>query len=150
MVIIAAYFPRFTHVLDELKRAGITLVGKTVIDITNPLNVDADFNHYHAAEYMRGTSTTEDIQRTFPLARVIKTFSTVPAQLLDVERWGSTLAPAMMYVGGDASTEATVRTLIRDAGFRPCSAGYHIEDARLLEKMGVLLHSWSRMSMIGI
>lgn len=137
VVIMSAYFPRLAQVLKELQRAGITLSGKIVIDTINPLNVDANFNHYHDLEYMRRTSTTEELQRIFPDAILFKAFNTMPAALLDGQKWTSGRVPPMIFVGGNASSIGMVRKLIEDAGFRP---QFDLKDSGLLERLGILLH----------
>lgn len=140
MIIISAYFPRMASVLQELKNSGVTMAGKVVIDTMNPLNVDAHFNHYHDLEYMQRTSTTEEIQRAFPEAIVFKAFSTIPSTILDAQNWTSGRVPPIIFVGGNSFSVATPRKLIEDAGFRPQFAGHDLTDARLIEKMGLLLH----------
>lgn len=140
VVVFAAYFPRFAQVIQQLRAAGITFDGATVIDTTNPLNVDANFNHYHDLEYMARTSTSEDLARAFPGAKVVKAFSTVPAEGLDAQRWDNATRPTLLHVGGDEGTDRIVRALIADAGFKPASAGHDLQDARLFERLGILLH----------
>ena len=152
MTIFGVYFPRFDAVIKELRAANVSFAGRGVlIDTTNPLNVDADFNHYHDLEYMARTSTSEDIARAFPGTVVVKAFSSLPSSLLDPRSWeaahreGRLDKPTMLYVGGDGSesdntVDRRVRQVIEDAGFRPVSAGSSLEDTRLLERMGILLH----------
>lgn len=140
IVVVSAYFPRMAHVLQELHEADVTLSGKVVIDTMNPLNVDANFNHYHDIEYMERTSTTEEIQKAFPEAIVFKAFSVMPANLLDTRKWASNPVPAMIFVGGNSSSTGIARKLIEDAGFRPQFAGHDLTHSRLLERLGILLH----------
>lgn len=140
VVIISAYFPRLPKVLEELTSVGETLSGKVVIDTMNPLNVDADFNHYHDLEYMERTSTTEEIHETFPEAILFKAFNTIPATLLDVRKWAAGHAPPIIFVGGRPSSTYTARKLIEEAGFRPLFAGHDLKDSGLLERLGILSH----------
>lgn len=152
VTIFGVYFPRLAEVFKEIQAAGVSFVGRGVlIDTANPLNVDSNFNHYHDLEYMARTSTSEDLATAFPGAVVVKTFSTLPSDLLDPRRWadarrdGRLDKPTMLYVGGEKSEagdiiDQRVRSVIKDAGFRPVSAGRSLEDARLLEKLGILLH----------
>lgn len=139
-VVISVYFPRLEHVLKELQRAGVTLSGKIVIDTMNPLNVDANFHHYHDLEYMQRTSTTEEIRRSFPEAIVFKAFNNLTASRLDVQKWPSDRVPPIIFVGGNSSSTDIARKLIEDAGFKPRFAGDDLTDARLLERLGILAH----------
>lgn len=140
VVIMSVYFPRLTHVLKELQNDGVTLSGKILIDTMNPLNVDADFNHYHDLEYMKRTSTTEEIQRAFPEATLFKAFNTMPATLLDAQKWTSGRVPPIIFIGGNESSIKVARGLIEDAGFRPHFAGHDLKNSGLLERLGILLH----------
>lgn len=140
VVILSAYFPRLAHILKELQNDGITLSGKLVIDTMNPLNVDANFNHYHDLKYMERTSVTQDVQRAFPEAIVFKAFNSMPATLLEVQKWAPRRVPPVIFIGGNPSSIDTVRKLIKDTGFKPQFAGYDLNHSGLLERLGVLLH----------
>ncbi|OJJ06475.1 hypothetical protein ASPVEDRAFT_45859 [Aspergillus versicolor CBS 583.65] len=141
IVILSAYFPRLAHILEELQNDSITLEGKIVIDTMNPLNVDANFNHYHDLEYMDRTSVTEEVQRAFPKAVLFKAFNSIPAPLLEAQKWASSgRVPSIIFIGGVESSTGIVRKLIEDAGFKPQFAGYDLNNSRLLERIGILLH----------
>jgi predicted dinucleotide-binding enzyme len=139
-VILSVYFPRLAHILKELQNDGITLSGKVVIDTMNPLNVDANFNHYHDLKYMERTSITKEVQRAFPEAIFFKAFNSMPATLLEVQKWSSGRVPPIIFIGGNASSVGAVRKLIEDTGFKPQFAGYDLNRSGLLERMGILLH----------
>ena len=54
----------------------------------------------------------------------------------------------MLYIGGERGekgddAEQRVRAIIEDSGFRPVAAGRDLEDVRLLERLGILLHKVS-------
>lgn len=140
VIIVSAYFPRLVHLIEELHNSDVTLSGKIVIDTMNPLNVDSSFNHYHDLEYMQRTSVTEEIQTAFPEAIVFKAFNTIPATLLDAQRWTSVSIPIIIFVGGNTTSVGIVRKLIEDTGFRPQFAGHQLKDSTLLERLGILLH----------
>lgn len=140
LVVLSAYFPRLTHILKELQNDGITLSGKIVIETMNPLNVDANFNHYHDLKYMERTSITEEVQRAFPEAILFKAFNTMPATLLDSREWPSGRLPTIIFIGGNASSVNTIRKLIEDVGLKPRFAGYDLKHSGLLERLGILSH----------
>ena len=87
VTVFGVYFPRFAEVIKELQAAGVSFAGRGVlIDTAIPLNVDANFDHYHDLEYMARTSTSEDLAHAFPGAVVVKAFSILPSDLLDPRR----------------------------------------------------------------
>ncbi len=140
VVILSPYFPRLAQVLKDLQSSGVTLSGKIVIDTMNPAIVDANFNHSLDAEYMKRTSTTEDVQKTFPEAVVFKAFNTMASTVLDVREWKSGRVPVQIFLGGNSSSTATVRKLIEETGFRPVFAGHDLKRARVMEQLSILFH----------
>ncbi len=137
IVLFSVYWPRLDAVLGEI---GDALDGKTVIETMNPLGVTEDFVHYHDTEFMRDNSTAEQLQARLPKSQVVKSFSTLPAPILEASAWSGQDEPmSVFYAGGNEAAKAATRTLISAAGFRPVNAG-PIGAARQLEQIGVLLH----------
>lgn len=137
VLLFSAYWPRFDAVLARLG----SLDGKILIDTGNPLKVSEGFEHYHDLEFMRDNSTSEELQKRQPNAKVVKAFSTLGAELLDVEAWqGSALLPSIFYCGGDSQAKQIVAQLITDVGFPAVDAG-PLSSARILEAMGILQHN---------
>ncbi|MCP2267114.1 NADPH-dependent F420 reductase [Promicromonospora thailandica] len=144
VVLFSVYWPRLDAVLDAVgPQAGGPaggLAGKVVIDTMNPLQVSGDFEHSYDAAFMARTSTSEELQRRLPAARVVKAFNTVPSTLLDARRWPAPEpAPPVLLAGDDASAKAQVRTLAGDAGFTALDAG-PLTSARNIEQLNVLVH----------
>jgi len=136
VVLFSVYWPRLPAVLS----ATGPIAGKIVIDTMNPLRVDEHFQHSHDLEFMARSSTTEKLQRELPDARVVKAFSTMPSQLLDIRLWHDTLTlPPVFLAGDDTAANAVVATLARDAGFTALDTG-HAAAARSIEQLGVLTH----------
>ncbi len=116
------------------------LAGKIVIDTMNPLNVTEQFEHYHDLEFMQSNSTSEELQKRLPKARVVKAFSTMPSTVLDANEWANNpVKPAVFVAGDDEQAKEVVKQLVRDAGFDPFDAGA-LANSRSIEQMGVLLH----------
>src|SRR5688572_29752589 len=63
VVLFSIYWPRVEAIVAEV---GDALDGKVVIETMNPLGVTADFVHFHDLEFMRDSSTSEDLQRRLP------------------------------------------------------------------------------------
>ncbi|WP_326641684.1 NAD(P)-binding domain-containing protein [Nonomuraea fuscirosea] len=137
VVLFSVYWPR----LDAVSGAVGPIDGKIIIDTMNPLQVSSDFEHFYDAAFMARSSTSEELQRRFPRARVVKAFNTIPSNLLDEPlRWfapGS--LPAVFLAGDDTSAKVQVRTLAQDAGFTALDAG-PLTSARNIEQLNVLVH----------
>jgi predicted dinucleotide-binding enzyme len=107
----------YADAVSALRAAG-DLDGKVVIDISNPLTAD-----YMGLTIGHGTSAGEEIQKSFPKAKVVKAFNTVFAQVLAA---GPSLAgeTVPVYVAGnDAAAKEKVSALIKSIGFAPVDAG---------------------------
>ncbi|UXS10087.1 NAD(P)-binding domain-containing protein [Agrobacterium tumefaciens] len=136
-LLFSIYWPRVEAIVAEV---GGALDGKVVIETMNPLGVTAEFVHFHDLEFMRDSSTSEDLQRRLPKARIVKAFNLMAAPVLEAAAWsGSPAQPSIFYVSDDAAAGKVTRGLIDDAGFKPVNAG-PLEGARQLEQVGVLLH----------
>ena len=129
-VVIAA--SPYQQQADALRASG-RLEGKTVVEISNPLD-----------ENMSGlvvghtTSAAEEVARATPGARVVKAFNTVFAQVLGDGPAGAGAAKVQVfYAGDDEAAKRTVRSLIESMGFEPLDAG-PLSNARYLEPLGML------------
>jgi len=137
VLLFSVYWLRFEQVLNRLG----SLEGKIIIDTMNPLKVNEAFEHYHDLDFMQTSSTSEELQRRLPSAKIVKAFSTIPFHLLDKDAWqGSQMLPSVFFAGDDTEAKKVVAQLIQDAGFPSIDAG-SLHSARLLESMGVLLHN---------
>ncbi|HCF30605.1 MAG TPA: NADP oxidoreductase [Cyanobacteria bacterium UBA11049] len=136
VVLFSVYWPRLDATLTEVG----DLAGKIVIDTMNPLNVNDRFEHYHDLEFMQSSSTSEELQKRLPDARIVKAFSTLPAQMLNADQWSHNLVtPTVFVAGDDPSAKNVVFQLVQDAGFQPLDVG-PLLNARSIEQLGVLLH----------
>lgn len=136
IVLFSVYWPR----LDEMLEATGSMADKIVIDTMNPLEVSGDFEHSHDKLFMERSSTSEELRRRRPDARVVKAFNTMPSDLLDRRRWPDPqAAPPIFLAGDDSSAKAKVAQLARDAGFAAVDAG-PLAAARSIEQLGVLMH----------
>lgn len=96
---------------------GDALAGKTVIDITNPVN----FETFDSLVVAPGTSAAEEIAALTP-ANVVKAFNTTFAgALVAGETEGQVLDG---FIAGDnAEATAAVSSLVADSGMRPIVVG---------------------------
>jgi NADPH-dependent F420 reductase len=129
VVILALYYP---GTLDVAKELGDRLVGKVVVDITNPLNQNFD-----GLATAPGTSAAEELATSAPPgARVVKAFNTTFAgTLVAGEVAGQPLD--VLLAGDDEEAKERVAQLVRDGGLRAIDTG-PLERARQLEGLGFL------------
>ena len=105
--------------------------GKTVIDISNPLNGDMS-----GLVVGHTTSAAEEIQRAVPGVKVVKAFNTVFSAVLGSQSGGDSKVQ-IFYAGDDAGAKDTVRRLVESMGFEPVDGG-PLANARYLEPLGML------------
>jgi hypothetical protein len=100
--------------LDVLGLAGAeNLAGKTVLDISNPLDFSAGFP---PTLFVKDTdSLGEQIQRAFPGARVVKTLNTLTAELM-VRPDGLPEASTVFVSGDDAEAKAVATAMLTEFG----------------------------------
>lgn len=102
------------HSLDALGACGADLLaGKLIVDVSNPLDFSAGFPPRLTN---RGDdSTGEQIQRTFPEARVVKTLNTINCDVMVHPE----LAPGgnVFMSGDDPGAKREVRELLQSFGW---------------------------------
>lgn len=136
VALFSVYWPNVDATIAEVG----DLAGKVVIDTMNPLLVNEAFEHYHDVEFMKNSSTAEYLQEKMSKAKIVKAFSTMPAQALDSRVWASSSEKPPIFIASDhADAKETVRQLAKDAGFDAVDIGA-LQNARQLEQMGILLH----------
>jgi hypothetical protein len=117
------------------------LEGKTVIDVTNPL----DFSKGPAPGLFVGLTDSlgEMVQRRIPHAKVVKCFNTVPnSQMVDPKLPGE--AAEMLLCGNDSEAKKRVAAILKEFGWAGTIDLGGIESARWLE---ALVPLWARVGM---
>ena len=123
LVVLAVWY---AAVDDVLAGYGDQLDGKVLVDITNPIDVEA----FEPLQLDAG-SAAQEIAAKSPGARVVKAFNTTFAgTLLEGAVAGQPLD--VFLAGDDETAKETVKQLVRDGGLRPIDAGqlalaHHIE-----------------------
>ncbi|PFG29705.1 NADPH-dependent F420 reductase [Paramicrobacterium agarici] len=129
IVILALPYPAIDDVLSTY---GNQLNGKTVVDLTNPL----DFSTFDALVVPADSSAAAEIQAKLPAANVVKAFNTNFAATLASGTVGQT--PTVVLVAGDsAEAKASLSDVIVSAGLQATDAG-SLKRARELEGLGFL------------
>lgn len=117
-----------------LEAAGPLPEGKVLISSVMPLSKDMG-----SLEIGHATSAAEEIAKLAPGARVVETFNSVFAPLLQEEsREFDGSKPSVFYCGDDDGAKGTAAGLLRDAGLDPVDAG-PLRNARYLEPFGMLM-----------
>ncbi|MGP4031161.1 NADPH-dependent F420 reductase [Pseudarthrobacter sp. 1C304] len=103
--------------LAALAAAGAeNLAGKVLIDVANPLDFSRGFPP--SLDPVNTDSLGEQIQRTFPDARVVKTLNTMTASVM-VDPLSVAGGDHSVFVSGnDAGAKEVVSGLLRDLGHR--------------------------------
>jgi NADPH-dependent F420 reductase len=128
VVVLAVWY---TALDDVLGRYGDQLDGKVVVDITNPIDVDA----FEPLKLEAG-SAAQEIAAKAPGASVVKAFNTTFAGTLGE---GSVAGQPLdvLIASDDEDAKRTVTRIVSDAGLRPIDAGA-LKRARELEALGYL------------
>ena len=128
VVVLAIWY---AAVDDVLGRYGDQLGGKIVVDITNPIDVDA-FEPLH----LEAGSAAQEIAAKAPGANVVKAFNTTFAGTLGEGQVAG--HPLDVLIAGDAEdAKETVSQIVTDGGLRPIDAG-PLRRAREIEALGYL------------
>jgi len=116
---------------DVLGRYGDQLSGKTVVDITNPV----DFSSFTPLSIDAGSAAAE-IAQNAPGANVVKAFNTTFASTLATGAVAG--EPLDVFLAGDdEGAKAAVRDLVESGGLRAVDAGA-LARAHELEALGYL------------
>lgn len=129
IVVLAVPYPA---VSDVLAARGESLVGKVVVDITNPL----DFQTFDSLVVPADSSAAAEIAAALPHSFVLKAFNTNFAGTLAAGSVGS-LTTTVLIAGDDAEAKSTLAGVITSGGLNAIDAGA-LERARELEALGFL------------
>jgi predicted dinucleotide-binding enzyme len=129
VVILAVPYPA----LDEIVTVyGQQLAGKTVVDITNPLN----FETFDSLVVPAGRSSASELQEKLPRSKVLKAFNTNFAATLRSKRTGS-LPTTVLIAGDDAEAKSALAAAVTAGGLAALDVG-SLNRAHELEALGFL------------
>lgn len=129
IVVLAVPYPALAVIADTY---GAQLAGKTVVDITNPL----DFSTFDALVVPAGSSAAAQLQERLPEAKVLKAFNTNFAATLASGTVGG--APTTVLVAGDETDAKTALIAIVEAGGLAAVDAGSLSRAHELEAIGFL------------
>ncbi len=129
VVVLALPYPAIAEVLATY---GSQLSGKTIVDISNPV----DFFTFDSLVTPADGSAAHVISRAVPGATVLKAFNTTFAATLGSGQVGG-LPTTVLIVGDDTAAKAELAAVIQAGGVGAIDAG-SLKRARELEAMGFL------------
>ncbi len=129
VVVLAVPHPAVDGILDAY---GDQLDGKTIVDITNPLN----FETFDSLVVPPGSSKAAEIQAKVPGSRVLKAFNTTFAATLASKQVGGQ-PTTVLIAGDDATAKAVLAGAVEAGGVKVIDAGA-LSRAHELEAIGFL------------
>lgn len=129
IVVLAVPYPAVDGILATY---GDQLAGKTVVDITNPLN----FETFDSLVVPAGSSAAAEIQAKLPNSSVLKAFNTTFAATLATKQIGG-LPTTVLIAGNDSDAKASLAAAITAGGATAVDAGA-LSRAHELEALGFL------------
>jgi predicted dinucleotide-binding enzyme len=140
LVILAVPYPALSEIAN---RYSDQLSGKTVVDITNPLN----FETFDALTVPAGSSAAAELAAALPNSSVLKAFNTTFAATLTAK----TVGPAtttVLIAGDDADAKAALAAAVDAGGLDAVDAG-GLNRAHELEALGFLQLTLAASEKIG-
>jgi len=129
LVVLAVPHPAVDAIVDTY---GDQLAGKTVVDITNPL----DFSTFDSLVVPPDSSRATELAAALPSAKVLKAFNTNFAATLGTGQVGDQ-PTTVLVAGDDADAKQALIDLVTAAGLQALDAG-SLKRARELEAVGFL------------
>ena len=117
---------------DILATRGDQLVGKVVVDITNPLN----FQTFDSLTVPADSSAAAQIAASLPQSRVVKAFNTNLAATLASGTAGE-VPTTVLIAGDDRQAKSQLAGVVTAGGLRAIDSG-SLRRARELEALGFL------------
>ena len=117
---------------DILATRGDQLVGKVVVDITNPLN----FQTFDSLTVPADSSAAAQIAASLPQSRVVKAFNTNFAATLASGAAGE-VPTTVLIAGDDRQAKSQLADVVTAGGLRAIDSG-SLRRARELEALGFL------------
>lgn len=106
------------HSLDALKSASDALNGKIIVDIANPLDFSLGMPPTLIPALSNSNSLGEEIQKTFPEAKVVKTLNTMWNGLMVNPNLIGNGDHINYICGNDAGAKSKVITILNEMGWK--------------------------------
>jgi predicted dinucleotide-binding enzyme len=129
IVILAVYYPVLEDILATYTDK---LAGKTVVDITNPVNTET----FDSLLVPADSSAAEELAAALPSSRVLKAFNTTFSGTLSAKSMGPN-PTTVLIAGDDDEAKAALISAVQAGGVNALDAG-PLRRARELEAIGFL------------
>jgi len=129
VVVLAVPYPAVEDILAEYSDQ---FAGKTIVDITNPLN----FETFDSLVVPAGSSSAAELQAKLPDSTVLKAFNTNFAATIASKQIGG-LPTTVLIAGDDSDAKAALSAAITSGGLTAIDAGA-LSRAHELEALGFL------------
>ena len=129
IVILAVPYPALK---DILAQRGDQLAGRTVVDITNPVN----FQTFDSLTVPADSSAAAELAQALPESKVLKAFNTTLGPTLAIGKVGDQ-PTTVLIAGDDADAKTQLADVITAGGLNAIDAG-SLNRARELEALGFL------------
>lgn len=121
--------------------AAENLNGKTVVDVSNPLDFSNGMPPTLVPQYTNTNSMAEEIQKTFPEAHIVKTLNIVNCDVM-VNARKTNGDPTMFVAGNNAKAKDEVKSILAQFGWNDVIDLGDITGARGME---MILPLWLRV-----
>ncbi|MCW5952887.1 MAG: NAD(P)-binding domain-containing protein [Propionibacteriaceae bacterium] len=129
LVVLAVPHPALAELAAQRSK---DLAGRTVVDITNPL----DFSTFDGLVVPAGSSAAAELQAALPHSQVLKAFNTNFAATLTSGRTGDATT-TVLIAGDDSVAKAGLQAAVEAGGLTAVDAG-SLRRAHELEALGLL------------
>jgi predicted dinucleotide-binding enzyme len=129
IVVLAVPYPALQQIVGAY---ADQLAGKTVVDITNPLN----FETFDSLTVAAGSSAAAELAAALPSSNVLKAFNTTFAATLSSKTVGANTT-TVLIAGDDTAAKETLAAAITAGGINAIDAGA-LSRAHELEAIGFL------------
>jgi len=127
LVILAVPYPALKSIVRDY---GDQLAGKTVVDITNPVN----FETFDSLTVPADSSATAELAAALPSSKVLKAFNTTFATALATKALGPN-PTTVLIAGDDSDAKAQLAAALTAGGIEALDVG-SLRRARELEAIG--------------
>ena len=140
IVILAVYSAALKDILGAY---ADKFAGKTVVDITNPVNLETFDSLLPPPE----SSSAGELAAALPSSQVLKAFNTTFAGTLTARKVGP-VTTTVLVAGDDADSKAALIEAVKAGGVEAIDAGT-LDRARELESMGFLQMKLAASEQVG-
>lgn len=140
IVVLAVPYPAVAEIANLY---GPALDGKTLVDVSNPLN----FATFDSLMVPAGSSAAQELQDLVPTANVLKAFNTNFAATLATGKVGD-VATTVLIAGNDEASRKQLAEVVEGGGLQVVDAG-SLKRAREMEAIGFLQLTLAAAEKIG-